>query len=76
MAKVVRHGIVGGDLRIQAKNRWGSCTGDSHILMNPELIVAPKACIEYVIAHESCLLKEHNHGPTSNGSCASHDGGL
>jgi predicted metal-dependent hydrolase len=43
-------------------NRWGSCTAEGHILLNPDLIVAPLPCIEYVVAHELCHLREHNHG--------------
>lgn len=45
------------------KNRWGSCTKEGRILLNPDLIIAPKQCIEYVIVHELCHLQEHNHGP-------------
>lgn len=61
--KARRHGIETESFQIrQMKNRWGSCTGEGHILLNPDLIVAPVICIEYVIAHELCHLKEHNHG--------------
>ena len=45
------------------KNRWGSCTPEGGILLNPDLIIAPKHCIDYVIAHELCHLREHHHGP-------------
>lgn len=41
--------------------RWGSCSNTGRILLNPELIKAPKACIEYVIIHELCHLVYRDH---------------
>ena len=60
-----RHGIAadGFDLR-RMPNRWGSCTAEGRILLNPDLIVAPLPCIEYVVVHELAHLKHHNHGPS------------
>ena len=43
--------------------RWGSCTPEGKILLNPALIKAPVYCIDYVIIHELCHLKIPNHSP-------------
>lgn len=41
--------------------RWGSCTRSGNILLNTKLLRAPLYCIDYVIMHELCHLKEHTH---------------
>jgi predicted metal-dependent hydrolase len=43
--------------------RWGSCTRAGNVLLNPELVKTPLACIDYVLIHELCHLKVLNHGP-------------
>lgn len=43
------------------KKRWGSFTPSGIIVVNPELIKAATACIEYVLIHELCHLIERNH---------------
>lgn len=44
------------------KRRWGSCSNKGKITLSTELIKLPDLYIEYVIAHELCHLKHHNHG--------------
>jgi len=56
------HGVEPRDIQIRKmKTRWGSCSTRGTITLNPDLIKAPKACIEYVILHELCHLIHRNH---------------
>ena len=48
------------EFRLMPK-RWGSCTAKGKIILNPELIKAPKGSIEYVVTHELCHLIHHDH---------------
>jgi len=50
--------------KIQIKKmsrRWGSCSKHGIISLNLNLIKTPIMCIDYVIMHELCHLKEHAH---------------
>ncbi len=44
------------------KRRWGSCSHKGIITLSTELIKLADLYIEYVIIHELCHLKHHNHG--------------
>jgi predicted metal-dependent hydrolase len=60
--KFKKYGVEPSGIFIQdMKTRWGSCTPKGKIILNPELIKTPKACIEYVIIHELCHLVHHGH---------------
>lgn len=41
--------------------RWGSCTPRRNVVLNTELIRAPRGCIDYVITHELCHLVVPDH---------------
>lgn len=49
-------------MRLQImKVQWGSCSPAGRLTLNPRLVKAPRECIDYVLLHELCHLKEHNH---------------
>jgi len=43
------------------KARWGSLSTNGQLTINPDLIKAPKECIEYVMIHELCHLSHIHH---------------
>lgn len=43
------------------QKRWGSVSDKGTVTLNTDLIRAPKECIDYVVTHELCHLKYHDH---------------
>ena len=43
------------------KSRWGACSVNRDIIYNWRLIMVPHSIIDYVVIHELCHLKHHNH---------------
>jgi predicted metal-dependent hydrolase len=49
-------------VRLQFMTRqWGSCSPSGRLTLNPWLVAAPREAIDYVLLHELCHLKHHNH---------------
>ena len=64
MRKLKNHDFKKPELKIsRMKRRWGSLSKSGILNLNVDLIRAPRECIEYVVAHELCHQKFHNHGP-------------
>lgn len=60
---VEKYGIEKPEIQIRTmKARWGSCINEKRsILLNGDLIKAPKLCIDYVVLHELVHFKYRNH---------------
>jgi len=46
---------------VTMRRQWGSCSPSGSINLNPHLIRAPRECVDYVLLHEICHIREHNH---------------
>ena len=63
LAKYKSYNFTPSELRVRAlKRRWGSCTTRGCITLSSELIKLEDNFLDYVILHELCHLKHHNHG--------------
>ena len=45
------------------KSRWGSCSVKGDICFNWKIIIAPNRIVDYLVVHELCHLKRHDHSP-------------
>ena len=59
-----RFGLVPKSVRTaNFPNGWGSCGPEGNILINWQLIFAPRKVLEYVVVHELAHLRYRSHGP-------------
>jgi predicted metal-dependent hydrolase len=59
-----RFGLKPRTIRVaDMKTGWGACGPTGSILINWTLVFAPKAVLEYVVAHELAHLTVRSHGP-------------
>jgi len=57
-----QYGFTHKGIRItSATTRWGSCSSKKTLNFSYRLIMSPPECIDYVIIHELCHLRQMNH---------------
>ena len=63
LEKFSSHGFKPSSLSLRAtRSRLGSCSSKGRIMLSSELIKLDEKFHEYIIVHELCHLKHHNHG--------------
>lgn len=59
-----KHGLTPRAIRVaDLADGWGSCSQEGNVLINWNLIFAPRKVLEYVVAHELAHLRVRSHGP-------------
>ena len=63
-ALCARMGLICSQVSVKAtRSKWGHCTSAGAIQYNWQILLAPEAVVDYLVAHEVCHLRHHNHSP-------------
>ena len=58
-----RHGFIYNKVTIKHNStNWGSCSAKGNINLNLNIVRLPSALRDYVLLHELCHLRHHDHG--------------
>lgn len=58
-----RYGFVYNNVTIKHNaTNWGSCSTKNNINLNLNIVRLPQALQDYILLHELCHLRHHNHG--------------
>ena len=59
----VRYGFLYNKVTIKHNSsNWGSCSARNNINLNLNIVRLPKALQDYILLHELCHLRHHDHG--------------
>lgn len=59
----IRFGLVPRSIRTaNLTHGWGACGPEGNVLINWQLVFAPKTVLDYVVAHELLHLRHRSHG--------------
>jgi predicted metal-dependent hydrolase len=62
--EAARLGLDHGRVSVRdQRTRWGSCSRSGALSFNWRLALAPPAVLDYVVVHELCHLRRHDHSP-------------
>ena len=66
--KLIRYSLIVGvetnGYKVKSfQSRWGSCTPRGRVDFNWKIIMAPNRVVDYVVVHELCHPKQHDHSP-------------